>query len=89
MEKVKNLTCSCHFRDTVSESYLLLFLHFVGGSEVIKQFAVHLHEGLKHVVDQRHNCPGNRGFRQTGIRRVHTHIITFDYDFDYVIGRSP
>lgn len=41
--------------DTKSDS--LLFLHFVGGGEVIKQFAVHLHEGLQHVVDQRHDGP--------------------------------
>lgn len=40
-----------------SESCSLLFLHFVGGSEVIKQLAVHLHEGLQHVVDQRHDGP--------------------------------
>ena len=40
------------------ESYSLLFLHFVGGSEVIKQVAVHLHEGLQHIVDQRHDGPG-------------------------------
>lgn len=43
-----------------NESYSLLFLHFVGGSEVIKQLAVHLHEGLQDVVDERHDGPGER-----------------------------
>lgn len=47
-----------------SESHSLLFLHFVGGSEVIKQLAVHLHEGLQHVVDQRHDGPGGTEMEQ-------------------------
>lgn len=47
----------CIQRDKDGESHSLLLLHFVGGGEVIKQFAVHLHEGLQHVVDQRHDGP--------------------------------
>lgn len=34
----------------------LLFLHLIRGSEVIKEFTVHLHKGLQDVVDKRHNC---------------------------------
>lgn len=33
---------------------LPLALSLVGGSQVIKEFAVHLHERLEHVVDERH-----------------------------------
>jgi len=37
--------------------YSLLFLHFVGGSEIIKELAVHLHERLQHIVDKRDDRP--------------------------------
>lgn len=41
----------------------LLFLHFVGGSEIIKELAVHLHERFQHIVNKRDDRPkkDNRG----------------------------
>lgn len=33
----------------------LLFLHLVGGSKVIKEFAIHLHKRLQNVVNEGHN----------------------------------
>lgn len=35
----------------------LLFLHFVGGCEFIKELAVHLHERLQHIVNKRDDRP--------------------------------
>lgn len=41
-------------------SHLLLFLHLVGSRKFIKEFPVHLHEGLEDIVDQRNNGPGEK-----------------------------
>lgn len=35
--------------------HLLLFLQLVGGGKVVKKLAIHLHEGLQDVVDERHD----------------------------------
>lgn len=33
---------------------------FVGRGKLVEQCAVHLHQGLQHVIDQSHNCPATK-----------------------------
>lgn len=72
------------------ESHSLLFLHFVGGSEVIKQLAVHLHEGLQHVVDQGHDGPEGRGRmrRCLGFRGQEKEVKGVKHDMEEPSGLS-
>lgn len=47
--------------------YSPLPVRFIGGGQLVKQCAVHLHQRLQHIVDQSDDCPETQQ-RVTGIR---------------------